>query len=1513
MKNLNAITRASLMTTVFNNAGWFAGLLAGSAMLGSPSVLAATWNGTISSDWNTFGNWSGSTGGSGTALINSVPSNVPTISANINPVPTAILVGSTGTARVNHVAGTATMVSGNDLVLGRTGSANGTYNLANTAATGGPLTNFGQGSGSLAVPDQLYVGGSAGTGTGTLNIHTTGTLSTGNQVLVGNLGGNGTVKMDSGTFTVAASMEIGNATASIGNFSISGGSLSVGTSMEVGNASGGTGTFSMSGGSLTVASTLEIGDGAGSTGTFSISGGTISKSGNSTPVAVGAGVSANGGTGTLNLNGGTFTTAGVMSVGHRPSTNGNLNVSAGTLNVNNDLNVGSYTGATGNVVISGGTINSSGWVVIGRRDDLEGVAVGGVGHVVMHGGTWNKTGASNFIVGAHGQGTMDMDGGLVDVGTDPAADRGITWVGEQNNCTGILSISGSAEFRTRSFTLGVQTGTTGTLNLNGGTVKTTRISGGAGTAAVVFNGTQIIATGSSAGFIDGLDTATIDSGGLRVDTAGFNLTAPQYLEGSGGVIKSGAGVLTLSAGNAFTGNHVVNGGKLAVESSRTGSGDYTIANGATLGVIQSIDLPLEAYNFTFGTAGNSSLDIEIGSGISANPSTPALASLGTLTLNGTVTVNISQVNPEVGAFPLVSYAVKAGTGSFVLGTLPPGVSAVLTDDNAGMVTLEITSISLPKWTGEADILNATGAWDTTTLNWFDQLSSLPTPFSNGVPVLFDDTAAGPSALALNGTVSPGGMRFENSTLPYSIDGTGKITGTTGLVKNGTAALTINTANDFTGTVELNGGIVTMGHVNALGTGSSPVILNTASLNFTGSSGTTNHGLAINAAATQITTANDITFNGQITSTGNFIKEGAGNLTFAYPGANVLGSVANGVLVHAGTLTLNGGGTQTNQVTGELWLADQPDIPANLVLNNSSLTTTNWLAIGRGNGDNGVVNLTATGSTITTVNFSTGFDNGLANNASEAFVTIHNTTWTNNGFTYLAESQGSSASMSLTGNSQFNINNDLLLTRNAANSQATLTLSDTSHITKTGGYTSIGTNGAGYLTVQNSAVFTSLTGDFNIGDVGTSAGTLNLKDSGVVNVNNVYIGKGSGTSGTFNQTGGTFSSASFIMIGRSSGSYGTVNLSGGTFASSGTIYVGEQGSGTLSISGNAIVTAGGNALYLGSGPVNFGGNGTLNLDGGTVIAKQLSGGLEGNSAVNFNGGLLKAAAGANANFVGGLDAVTILSGGARIDTNGQNLAVSQVLSGSGGFTKSGAGTLTLSGANTYTGPTSVNAGTLSVTTASFENTSAISIATGAVLNLPHGLTDQVGSLTINGTSMPAGIYDSTTSPGIITGTGKLSVTGAASAYDTWMAGYPSIPLSDRDPSDDPDADGFNNALEFALGGIPNSGSGVPKVYSLIADSSADGDATKELLMTIAVRAGTPAFSGSPSPGATQDGHTYRIQGSTTLGAFTTTAIPVNPVTSGLPTAPSGYEYRTFSLGGSNGIPAKGFLRVGVEYP
>jgi len=156
--------------------------------------------------------------------------------------------------------------------------------------------------------------------------------------------------------------------------------------------------------------------------------------------------------------------------------------------------------------------------------------------------------------------------------------------------------------------------------------------------------------------------------------------------------------------------------------------------------------------------------------------------------------------------------------------------------------------------------------------------------------------------------------------------------------------------------------------------------------------------------------------------------------------------------------------------------------------------------------------------------------------------------------------------------------------------------------------------------------------------------------------------------------------------------------------------------------------------------------------------------------------------------------------------------------------------------------------------------------------------------------------------------SVSAGFSSSPFMTWMNTYfPGVTDPNTvGPAADPDHDGQANLIEFALGGDPAAAGGRARLSVL----SSDGISQK-LLLTIAVRAGTPAFSGTPSPSATQDGVTYTVQGGLDMASFTSPVSAVAPaVTTGLPAAPSGYEYRTFKLDASDGLPGTGFLRVRI---
>ncbi|MES2476574.1 MAG: autotransporter-associated beta strand repeat-containing protein [Verrucomicrobiota bacterium] len=474
------------------------------------------WTGAADNNWNNSANWSlgrvpinPSVSGGDDAIVNTL-TNFPVITASLAATPSDIVVGSAATGRVDHRAGSAASSAGNGIYLGRLGG-NGSYNLANTAATGGALTGFGVGSGSATAGTRLAIGTDAGS-TGTFRMNTSGTMTVNGLLVVGD-GGNGTLRMDAGNLNVGGEIWIGQTAGSSGNFAMSAGSVTNNGEFVIGRQGGG--------------------------GNLTLNGGSIIKNG-----------------------------ANNFSIGNNGP--GNMTQNAGDLTVNGELWVGQDVGATNSIyTLSGGTVSVNNWIAIGR--------FGGTGTLNMNGGSITKTGAGNITIGAAATGSVNLSGGLINVLS------GNIYVGEQGAQPASLTLSGNGEIRVPQLLVGLADSTVGSVHLDGGTLMTSLIDGGAATANVYFNGTQIIATTNASPFISDLDLAIIQAGGLKIDSAGFSLTVPQAVGGNGGVVKSGTGTLTLAGAVSFGGNTQVLGGTLAVNSpSLADASVVSIAAGATL-------------------------------------------------------------------------------------------------------------------------------------------------------------------------------------------------------------------------------------------------------------------------------------------------------------------------------------------------------------------------------------------------------------------------------------------------------------------------------------------------------------------------------------------------------------------------------------------------------------------------------------------------------------------------------------------------------------------------------------------------------------------------------------------------------------------------------------------------------------------------------------------------------------------------------------------------------------------
>ena len=97
-----------------------------------------------------------------------------------------------------------------------------------------------------------------------------------------------------------------------------------------------------------------------------------------------------------------------------------------------------------------------------------------------------------------------------------------------------------------------------------------------------------------------------------------------------------------------------------------------------------------------------------------------------------------------------------------------------------------------------------------------------------------------------------------------------------------------------------------------------------------------------------------------------------------------------------------------------------------------------------------------------------------------------------------------------------------------------------------------------------------------------------------------------------------------------------------------------------------------------------------------------------------------------------------------------------MGGTGNLVKTGPASLTLAATNTYSGNTTVNAGTLVLKTPSLATNSTVNVTNGAVLQLAFTATNQVKALVLNGVSQTPGIYNSITSQSYLNGQGSLQL-------------------------------------------------------------------------------------------------------------------------------------------------------------
>jgi autotransporter-associated beta strand protein len=228
------------------------------------------------------------------------------------------------------------------------------------------------------------------------------------------------------------------------------------------------------------------------------------------------------------------------------------------------------------------------------------------------------------------------------------------------------------------------------------------------------------------------------------------------------------------------------------------------------------------------------------------------------------------------------------------------------------------------------------------------------------------------------------------------------------------------------------------------------------------------------------------------------------------------------------------------------------------------------------------------------------------------------------------------------------------------------------------------SGAGSLTKQGSSTVTLSGNNTYSGDTLINAGTLALAANDVIaNNSDVLINGGTLDLGVYSDTVGAVTVG--VNGGSIIGSSGVFTGSSYTFNNSSAALISARlaGSGSLTQAGGGATTLSRLNSYSG---------GTF-LNAGALIVEDDANLGSVSGSITFNGGTLNSIA----SFTLSATRSISLVGNAIFDVNAlTTLTFNGAITGSGTLTKVGLGTLILGGNTTYTGPTAINAGAITIT-------------------------------------------------------------------------------------------------------------------------------------------------------------------------------------------------------------------------
>jgi len=1220
--------------------------------------------------------------------------------------------------------------------------------LAVTIGTGGGTIDTDGNNVSFA--DSIGGGGSgsltkAGAGSLTLNAagtYTGGTIVSGGTLLLGNAGALGS---SSGALTInGGTLDLGGLSGiSVGTLTLAGGTLANGTitgtsyAFQSGTESANAVLAGTSALTKTTAGLLTLAGANTYSGGTNINAGTINFS-----------TLSNFGTGGLNFGGGTlqFATGTTLDLSALTlsfasgsgifDTNGNNVIFANSVGNGGaggltKLGNGTLTLAAVNTYMGTTTVNA-GTLLLGSSGTLG----NGTSAVTISGGVLDLGGQTDATAG-----TLTLTSGTLANGTITASSYAFQSGLEAANA--VLAGGGALTKTTTGLVTLAGTNTySGGTNINAGTINFSSLNN-FGTGGLAFGGgTLQYASGSTTDISS--RTITLASGSGTIDTNGNNVSFanPVGNNGSGGLTKTGLGNLTLSAVNTYTGATTVNLGTLMLNLSTNPTGVVASTSALTLGggalVVQGNSTGTSAQ-----TLGSVTLAANTTSSIVVNSNG---GDATTLTLGNTWTPNSGTVNIDLSA-PNTNIV---SSPAFTNGIL--GYATVYDGTNYGFATSDGNGNLVPFTSFDATGLPSSGTLATTNYSTFGDYTMTGTNHSVNSLIL-DTTFETAGSLALSSstrvlTITTGGIlmtgdaQFVLSTGEFGASGStvmihqmstgqlyvsGTISGGAGtLITDGPGFILLEDSNTYSGGTFVDGGTVSLGGINAAGTG--PVTVNggTLQLNFAGSFGFSSLTLANGTLQYVPTVTTDMSTHTITIGTGGAtIDTDVNNVVFANAIGN--GGVGGLLKVGSGNLTLSGANTYTGgtQIGGGF-----------LVLNNIAALQNSTLDYNNYGGALSFGTLTS----ATLGGLQGAQDLALTNTSSAAVaVTIGSSLDT----TY-------SGNLSGTGSLVYNGTGNFSLTGNNIYTGGT---------TVNAGTVSLGVSnatGTGPVAVTNGILALDFSGTYSFGGLTLAGGTLRFGPGITTDLSTHTI--------TFGVGGGTIDTgANNVVFGNAignSGVGGLIKVGAGNLTLSGA----DTYTGDTQISNGFLVLNNAAALQ----------NSTLDYDssGGTLsfgtLASATFGGLKGTQNLALT----------NTN-----------SAAVALTVNGSlNTTYTGNLSDTGSFTDNGTGTVTLGGNNTYSGVTTINDGTL-VLTGNTSNLLG-GVVDNATLVFNQAATSSVEGLSGNGEVVKSGsgnltlIGNNYYTGGTSVSSGALVVNGALggnignatqSSGDLYVGGQPDTDL------------------------------------------------------------------------------------------------------------------------------------------